>query len=521
MIELPKTGDQRSADADILHSLIEAVVDYAIFRLDLEGRVQTWNSGAQRIKGYTAGEIIGQSMELFYTAEDRAAGRPAAALQAAATQGRFEDEAWRVRRDGSQFRAAVVIDAIYDAQGTLVGFAKVTRDVTERWQLERAREQLHRAQKLEIVGQLTAGLAHDFNNLLAAIIGSFDLIGRYTSDERIERILGTGVVAASRGQRLVAQMLAFAGQQALQPEPTDLNTLIAVLEELFRSAVGERIIIRNDIDTGLGPVLIDPAQFQSALLNLIVNARDAMPKGGELLLRTRARHLPEPQQLGEQTLPAGDYVQVEVIDNGIGMSAEVRARAIEPFYTTKPAGAGSGLGLSQVHGFAAQSGGLLEIESAPGAGTTIRMLLPGGTRLPQRAKPARSRAVLLVEDEPSVRAVAGQMLLNLGYEVHAAGDAVEALAMLERDMPIDLLFTDIVMPRGVNGDRLAELAIDLRPNLRVLLASAHPRPATRVPDGPGAEVLFLQKPYRMATLEKALKTLLPPSVGMDSVTSSK
>lgn len=488
----------------MMRSLVEAVLDYAIFRISPQGIVESWNSGAERIKGYTSDDIIGESFAVFYTPEDRAAGRPAQALAAAARDGRFEDEAWRVRRDGTRFRAAVVIDAITGRDGGLEGFAKVTRDITARYELERTREHLHQAQRLETIGQLTSGVAHDFNNLLSAIIGSFDLVSRYSSDERVERIVDAGLIAASRGQRLVAQLLAFARQQELRPEASDINALILMLHDLLVSAVGERIEMRCELDPALPLVALDQAQFQSALLNLIVNARDAMPRGGTLTLRTALR------------APSGQ-VEVEVRDNGAGMAGQVRARAIEPFFTTKPAGAGSGLGLSQVFGFVTQSGGQLEIDSAPAQGSTIRMLLPLPEAMENPQQPGRRGrpTVLLVEDDAAVRTVCEQMLRNLGYDVITADDATEALTMLERNLPIDLLFSDIVMPRGITGAELARHAVALRPNLRILLASAHPRDTLQGRSQVSADVVFLQKPFRMTALEQAMQSLLPgePTTG--------
>lgn len=495
---------------DRFRSLIEAVVDYAIYAIGPTGTVESWNSGARRIKGYTAEEIIGQPFHRFYTPEDQAADKPGHALRAAAEHGRFEDEAWRVRKDGSRFRAAVVIDAIRDQAGHLTGFAKVTRDITARYELERAREQLHHAQKQELMGQLTGGLAHDFNNLLTAITGSYDLIDRINTDERIERFVQAGMLAATRGQKLVSQLLAFARQQHLHAEQSDVNALIALLRDLLLSAVGSQIKVVTEFDAELPMILLDQAQFQSALLNLIVNARDAMPQGGRLTIRTGRRLVEE----ATASLPAGRYVTVEVADTGHGMSEAVRARAVEPFFTTKEQGAGSGLGLSQVDGFANQSGGVLEIDSEPGRGSRLRLVLPEAEALAADARPIlRPRhGVLLVEDDPAVRDIAGEMLAAMGYEVFAAADAVEALQVLERDTPLDLLFTDIVMP-GMNGAELARRAVDLRPNLRVLLASAHPRQILEHRHGVDGKVVVLPKPYRLAHLEQAVKSALtePPS----------
>ncbi len=486
----------------MLRSLIAAFVDHAIFRISPEGIIETWSTGAERIKGYTNSEIIGQSVALLYTEEDRAAGRPAQALTTAAREGHFEAEAWRVRRDGTRFRAAVVLDAIIGPDGKLEGFAKITRDITARHELERTREQLHQAQKLETLGQLTSGVAHDFNNLLSAIIGSLDLINRYSHDERVERIVDAGLVAASRGQRLVAQLLAFARQQELRPEASDINALITMLHELLASAVGQSIEMRCELEPGLPTIALDQAQFQSALLNIIVNARDAMPRGGTLTLRTTLRTTPR-------------QIEVEVRDSGIGMTEAVRARAIDPFFTTKQPGAGSGLGLSQVFGFVTQSGGQLEIDSAPGRGSAIRMLLPLAETPATQARTHPRQAVLLVEHDRAVRSVCEQMLRSLGYEVITAADATDALSMLERDLPIDLLFSDILMPRGMTGAELARHAVALRPNLRVLLASAHPRDTRQGRAQVSADVVFLQKPFRLTTLEQAMQSLLPggPAAG--------
>jgi len=511
--EAPTRGGK---DADRFRNLIDAVADHAIFALSPDGLVESWNSGARRIKGYEADEIIGQPYARFYAPEDQAAGKPEQALRAAAADGRFEDEAWRVRKDGTRFRAAIIIEAIRDACGRLTGFAKVTRDVTARYELERTREQLHQAQKQELVGQLAGGLAHDFNNLLTAITGSFDLIGRFSDDERVDRLVQAGSLAAARGQKLVAQLLAFARQQQLYNEMSDVNALIEVLYDLLVSAVGTGISVELRLDPGLPRIMVDPAQFQSALLNLIVNARDAMPDGGRLGIVTALRERPD----SAPGMPAGRYVVVEVADTGTGMEEDVRRRAIEPFFTTKRPGGGvsmgSGLGLSQVDGFAQQSGGALEIESKPGQGSRLRLLLPESAQPMQDEGlvPARQRAVLLVEDDENVRKVADEMLSALGFTVYAAADAAEALLLLQRDTPIDLLFTDIVMP-GMNGAELARRAITLRPNLRVLLASAHPRKVLERNHDLRAEVVLLQKPYRMAVLERAVGNVLTD--GADAV----
>ncbi|WP_223861575.1 hybrid sensor histidine kinase/response regulator [Geminicoccus harenae] len=356
--------------------LVQGVTDYAIFMLDPDGYVTSWNSGAAVLKGYRADEIIGQHFSRFYTEEDRAIDQPARALAAARERGHFEKEGWRVRKDGSRFFASVVIDPIHE-NGQLVGFAKVTRDITERRQaqeaLEEAREQLFQAQKMEAIGQLTGGVAHDFNNLLQAISGCLQMVERRVDDPRVREILVAGQQAIDRGARLTQQLLAFARRQPLHPERIDIGTTLRATSELLARSLRADIRLKMELEPDLWPIEADPTQFELALLNLAVNARDAMPDGGQLTIEGQNLSLApgrDPDGL------AGDFVRLRVIDTGTGMPAEVAARACEPFFTTKEVGKGSGLGLSQVYGFARQSGGAVRIETRPGAGTTIVLVLP-------------------------------------------------------------------------------------------------------------------------------------------------
>jgi PAS domain S-box-containing protein len=368
--------------------LVESVVDYAIFLLDPQGHVRNWNAGAQHIKGYAADEIVGRHFEVFYTDEDRRAGLPAKALETAATIGRFEAEGWRLRKDGTRFWANAVIDRICDESGRLIGFAKVTRDISDRRALEQAKEQLHQAQKLETVGQLTGGVAHDFNNLLTVVSGSLSMILHVATDGKIRRLAERAQRAATRGAQLTAQLLAFSRNQTLKPQISNVNELIGDFATLLRRAVGETIALKLEPEPGLQPVHIDQAQFQSAVLNLVVNARDAMPAGGTLTIATGNFELGAERAAALEIAP-GAYVMVTIRDTGEGMTPEVRARAIEPFYTTKEVGKGSGLGLSQVYGFTRQSGGQLEIDSEPGRGTTITLSLPGTSRAAAAAAAGR------------------------------------------------------------------------------------------------------------------------------------
>jgi PAS domain S-box-containing protein len=494
--------------------LVEGVVDYSLFMLDPEGHVQSWNTGAERAKGYKADEIIGRHFSTFYTEEDRAAGLPALALRTAAETGRYEAEGWRVRKDGKRFWASVVIDRVLDDQGKILGFAKITRDISERRQLERAKEQLYQTQKLETVGQLTGGVAHDFNNLLTAVIGSLSLIIQTTTDARVKRLAETAHRAADRGAKLTSQLLAFSRRQTLQPQPSDLNDLIAVFDALLRRAVGDAVSVEMKFDPTLWVTEVDQAQFQSALLNLVVNARDAMPEGGALLIETKNVVVDEAKAAALTEIAPGPYVTMSVRDTGSGMTEEARARAIEPFYTTKEVGKGTGLGLSQVYGFARQSNGQIEIESKPGGGTTVRLYLPRGTGEVQREKAPeggaerpRPASVLVVEDDPEVLDIAVETLRSLGYQVISAANAPEALTILKRDVPVDVLFTDVVMPKGMDGIELAREARRLRPDLRIILASGYTREALRGRGEIGENTVFMAKPYQLSVLEETLRDM--------------
>ena len=362
--------------------LLQGVTDYAIFMVDIHGRVTNWNAGAQRIKGYEASEIVGSHISRFYTEQDVAAGTPLLGLATAAKTGKFEAEGWRVRKDGSRFWASVVLDAIRDDAGDLVGFAKITRDITERKQAEealrRTQEVLFQAQKMEAVGQLTGGLAHDFNNLLTGIMGSLELLqtrvqqGRYAD---VDRYANAAQSAAKRAAALTHRLLAFSRRQTLDPKPTDANRLVIGMEELIRRTIGPAIHLEVVTAGGLWPTLVDPPQLESALLNLCINARDAMPEGGRITIETANKWLDE-RAAREHDLPPGQFVSLCVTDTGTGMTPDVIAKAFDPFFTTKPLGQGTGLGLSMIYGFVRQSGGQIRVYSEPGEGTTMCLYLP-------------------------------------------------------------------------------------------------------------------------------------------------
>ena len=647
---IERTHVAESAALDLRYSernfslLVGSIVDYAIFMLDPDGIISNWNAGAERIKGYRADEVVGRHFSCFYTPEDRARGLPANALAVARREGRYSAEGWRMRKDGSRFWASVVIDPVID-HGDVIGFAKVTRDVTERMESEAAlvesesrargvidtaldgfvqldeagrvvewnpratamfgwsREnamgqpltalivadedrariaaclppgrraaaagneqieaidfegnkipvelsistlvsksgrrtnvfirdlsekifieaQLRQAQKMEAVGQLTGGLAHDFNNLLQGIIGSLDIIQLRVNEGRtadIGRFVGGALTSAYRAAAMTHRLLAFSRRQPLDPRPVDVNPLMISMEDLIQRTIGEQIKVLFEPADDLWLTLCDPNQLESAVLNLSINARDAMPEGGLLTLRSRNVDIDEVKAVRWQDAPAGQYVCVEVADTGTGMPPDVVERAFDPFFTTKPQGQGTGLGLSMVYGFCRQSNGHCDIRSVQGKGTTIRLYLPRhaadtGKHADKASTPARPAAaaagrgevVLVVEDEIVVRNVIVEVLHQLGYSALEAADAEAGLALLRSGEPIDLLVSDVGLP-GMNGRKLADEALGLCPDLKVLLMTGYASEAATANGflAPGMELIT--KPFTVEALARRMREMI-------------
>jgi len=468
-----------------------------------------------RIFGYAepqpawgAEHLLGHVVE-----EERAA--VAAAFAKATASGTLDIECRIRRADGAVRWIVAKGRAGYDAAGRPVRMAGVVMDTTDRRMTEDA---LHQAQKMEAIGQLTGGVAHDFNNLLTVIVGGLDMVLRRPEQtERVTRLASAAMTAARRGEQLTQQLLAFSRRQMLRPQTLNPNRLLLEFEGLARRAVGEAVTLRLELDPAVDPIRIDPAQFESAVLNLVVNARDAMPDGGVVRVSSRNVHR-DTRATSERGISPGAYVEVSVTDNGSGIDAQTLARAFEPFFTTKEVGKGSGLGLSQVYGFARSAGGDVAIESELGRGTCVRLYFPPSADAPAEEPPATpnkvplrpaasGETVLLVEDDEQVLAMAIESLEELRYTVIVAHNAREALEHIRGPARIDIMFSDVVMPGGMNGAQLAVEARHLRPEMKVLLTSGYVgEPMTQKPIADDVDVL--NKPYRRDELAQKLRVVL-------------
>lgn len=494
-----------------LQLLVQGVTDYALYMLDPEGHVTNWNSGAQRIKGYDSEEIIGSHFSRFYTEEDRAAGLPEEGLETARREGKFENEGIRVRKDGSRFWAHVIIDAIHDDDGTLLGFAKVTRDITEKVEtqkaLNQAREELFQAQKMEAIGQLTGGIAHDFNNLLMAVLGSLSILKRRLPDTpALMPLLDNAIQGADRGVALIQRMLAYSRKQDLNMAPVAIPELVSGMSEFVRRSVGSAIRIETRFPLDLPNVMTDAVQLETALLNLFVNARDATPSGGTITVHAGLAGSPG---LGND----GHFVRISVTDSGEGMDETTLGQATTPFFTTKGVGKGTGLGLSMVQGLAEQSGGRLQIESHKGEGTTISLILPvaegslqsscPGNDQPEMqiapAQPPSSLTILAVDDDALVLMNTTLMLEDLGHQVIEAYNGRDALQILRDGEQIDLMLTDHSMPR-MTGSELTTRVHAEWPHLPVILATGY----AELPPGSAEQSPKLSKPFSQEQLRQAI-----------------
>jgi PAS domain S-box-containing protein len=499
--------------------LVNGVTDYALYMLDPDGHVTNWNAGAARIKGYTAEDAIGSHFSRFYTPEDQKKGEPARNLDIARRDGRVEREGLRQRKDGTTFWAHVVIDAIRDDTGQLLGYAKITRDVTEKVEAQKAlaktREDLFQAQKMEAIGQLTGGIAHDFNNLLMAIMGSLEMLRkRMPPDPALTPLLDNALQGAERGAALTQRMLAFSRRQELNMKPVDVPALIAGMMDFLERSLGSTLRIETNFGKDLPKVLTDAVQLETAILNLVVNARDAMMqttthKG---VVTVGAERHDVVEDAGK--LRQGDYLRIYVRDTGEGMDPETAARATTPFFTTKGIGKGTGLGLSMVQGLTEQSGGMLTIDSLKGDGTAISLFLP---TVDEEDCPSEKNAssdksqrigdrplkILAVDDDALVLMNTTMMLEDLGHQVTEAYNGAEALTALKAaENGIDLVITDHSMPRMTGAELAAEIAREW-PGLPVVLATGY----AELPDGSGNHLPRLPKPFSQAQLSDIIASV--------------
>jgi PAS domain S-box-containing protein len=488
-------------------TLIDGVTDYALYMVDPNGLVINWNSGAQRIKGYTADEIVGQHFSRFYTESDRAAGVPTRALQTAAQEGRFEAEGWRVRKDGGLFWANAILDRIQDDDGNLVGFAKITRDITERRQaqiaLQEAQAQRAQAQKMEALGQLTGGVAHDFNNLLMIIGGHIQSLKKLVAhDPKGSGAADAIELASRRGATLTRQLLTFARRQTFHPVVADVGELVDALRAMLSNTIGGSTRLIAALPPGVWPVAIDRNEFELALVNLALNARDAMPQGGAITISA------ENVRLSADDTPArlrGEFVALNVADTGVGIAPDILPRVFDPFFTTKAADRGTGLGLSQVYGFAHQSGGTVVIKSELGRGTCVTLYLPRAQAMAERpgddapAENLHSGRALVVEDNPDVAEVTAQLVEQLGYQVQTADSAATALQLLEIN-PVQIVISDIVMAGTMDGIGLCRALRRRQPDLPIVLVTGYSSSAIAAQ----AEFTVLRKPYQLSDLSRAI-----------------
>jgi PAS domain S-box-containing protein len=500
--------EQRLQRERLLFELVIENTSEGIVVVDNEMRHLVWNAAMERINGHSREVVLGKTVfEVFPDFRDHPVGH-AWREALAGRRAEMRDYRFFSRTRGAEIIYDADFTPLYGQQDAIIGAVCILHDTTERHRMERL-------SRLETVAQLTGGVAHDFNNLLTAAMGSLDMIARGSPDARTASLAELALRSINRGAQLTQQLLAFSRRQALHPVAANPNALLAEIEVLIRRAVGETIEVVIDGAADLPTCTLDPAQFEAVVMNLVMNARDAMPHGGRLMLTTRKVAASDASL--DEPLASGTYVEFAVADNGEGMSAAVAARAFEPFYTTKEIGKGSGLGLSTVYGFARQSGGGAALTSTPGAGTRVVLYLPVSPVPLEHSieiqadvsTPAQngSGVILVVEDDEAVRGVSVAILEDLGYRTLVARTGQEALDVLAGSEPIDLLFTDLVMPGGISGAALARQARAIRRGLPVLLTTGY-----ALVDGADTdEFPLIAKPFRSAALSRAIAQLIKPS----------
>lgn len=497
---------------DVLSMTVDAVIS-----ADRQGRIKFFNPGAENIFGYESKEILGRPLEVLLPEAKREAHRAQRENFARGTASRrpmgIRSELIGMRKDGSEFPAIASISKITTGGREL--YTAIIHDISER---KIAQEQLQHAQKLESVGRLTGGIAHEFNNLLMVIHGNLEMIeNQLRKHDPLKEFTSQAMAGAQRGARLTRGLLAFSRKQPLKSGNVELNGLILRIQRVLQQPLGASITLKTDLEEKLWPVSTDVGQIEATLLNFVVNARDAMPRGGTITVRTSNKTVDGGIHYLRDFLSPGDYCMLEVIDTGDGMTAGVKKQAFEPFFTTKESGKGTGLGLSSVYGFALQSGGHVEIDSEIGKGTTMRLYLPR-SKEPKQHKPIegdefdRSRktggTILVLENDPDVRRLAATQLRSLGYDVIEAEDGPTALARLEESTDIDLLFADMVLPGGMSGPQTVHDARERYPDLKALFVSGYAGKNISDVVVDGGDFAVLRKPYMMFELAGAVAAVM-------------
>jgi PAS domain S-box-containing protein len=521
---MPQTLGQTPSDeaqAAKLRGILESAVT-AIVTIDDRGVIETVNPATERLFGYGAADLIGQNVKILMPEPYRAEhdGYIDNYLRTGEKKiiGIGREVSGR-RKDGTTFPLHLSVSE-FESDGRRY-FTGMIHDISDRKHVEEAllesERRLAHSQKMEAVGQLTGGIAHDFNNLLLVITGNLELLEPHLVREDSTVLLKEAQDAALLGSKLTDQLLTFARRRHLDAHVIQLNDLVVGITDMLRRSLGEHITLSTSLAREVWPTRADPGQFQSAIVNMAVNSRDAMPNGGKLVVETRNVVLDADHVEFHAELEPGDYVQFSISDTGAGMPPEVRSRVFEPFFTTKETGRGTGLGLAMVYGFVKQSGGHVTIYSEPGHGTTINLYFPraeGAAVAAAADKSAGDRdtrpreTILVVEDDNRVRQLTIKRLKLIGYEVLEAGDGPTALEILGRGAPIDLVFTDLVMPGGLSGRDVAMRAREMKPGIKVLLTSGYAQELVHGDDLRREQLKVLRKPYRQADLAAALREVL-------------
>ena len=496
----------------------ESVRDRALITLDSAGNIVQWNEAAQRITGYSADEIIGRLPSVLAISEKEALAEDQALMRTAVEVGRAEHEGWKKRQDGSEYYGATSITPLFDRDRKLTGFGILLRDLTSSSGFDTLlnEEQLRQAQRMEALGRLASGIAHDFNNLLTAIHGHAQFLLEDLSESDPSRVDAEEILySANRAAALTRQLLSFSRGKAAQPQSIDLNQIVTSMERLLRRVISENIKLVPMLDPAVWSVRADPSQIEQVLVNLIVNARDAMPNGGAITIKTGNTELTDRYQVLREEVKPGRYAMLAVSDTGVGMDKETQAHIFEPFFTTKEHGKGTGLGLSTVYGIVRQSGGHVFVYSEPGKGTTFKIYLPFGGGVEQTqavgvedAQPAQAgETLLVVEDDPGVRALAKRALESRGYQVMVATSGTEALDVFKKAAErIALVLSDVMLP-DTSGTALVEAIKAIAPTCRLLLMSGYTAEDVQR-HGNALNVEFIEKPFTPDALMRKVREVI-------------